>query len=181
MKAVEQNLFPEKEMFVKERPLKLPKVKEDEFLLKMAKEIIESNWTKYSPEPEEVAKDLEEIMSYDSGFEAAKRLEDYGDCSYNFQTDFIEFLEQLDYERRNALDELVKEWVKIHEIKPMFQKGIKLIVNIDIGHIYKLGQIIYITGIKEETACYLLWDDINHNGGYAVAFERVENSCAITE
>lgn len=174
---METKLFPEKEMFIKERPKYLTESLAQEFYLKMAKEVIDSGWS--NDDPEDIASDLEELSFCDSGYEKAKDLESFHKkASYDIDSSFIEWLEDIEYEKSQCLEKQIKEWVKIHEIKPNLQKGNKLQVNADIGRSFKTGDIIFITGLYEETAVYLLSKNPEESGGVVVAFERVEELCS---
>ena len=108
----------------------------------------------------------------------AENLEKYSsNASYNIDTEFIEFLDDFDSNRNDILRENVKDWVKAFNPQPKFDKGQKLIVKIPIFRDTKKESIIYITGFDEKSANYLIHADEKQDGGFVVAYEKIENNC----
>ena len=50
-------------------------------------------------------------------------------------------------------------------------------IKIDLNHKMPFGMEIYVTGFQYDVACYLVYDDINHNGGYVIPYEKIESNC----
>jgi hypothetical protein len=171
-----EKLFDEKEIFIKIRPVKLPDSEKEKFYRKMAKEIIDEGWS--SSDIDDIIEDLKDLRMYQTGFEMANNLNE-GYHRYEINSNFIAWLEDFSWEADRALEEIVKQWVKIHNPLPQFKKGDKLIINIDLNSKQKFGDKIYITGIKTETACYYTHENADNNGGYVIPFERVESSCTL--
>ena len=173
-----EKLFSEKEIFTKARPLKLPDSEAEKFYRKMAKEIIDNDWSK--SDLENIVNDLKELKSWRSGFECAKEL-DESYSEYDINSEFVAWLEDFGWQKDEALNQIVKQWVSIHNPQPIFPMGSKLFVGVSLNSKILTGQIIWITGIKWETAEYLYWDEEKHNGGYVAAYEKIEGSCRIIE
>jgi hypothetical protein len=173
-------LFNDSELFQKERPTKITEQQEQACYKKMADEIIKGGWS--DSDVEDIVKDLAEIWEYDSGYEIAKKLESYGnEASYTINTDFIYYLDDFGYNKREILTKNVEDWVKAHNPQPKFQKGQKLIVTTMLNHEKQEGAIVYITGFSEKTACYLIDKDENRKGGTVIAYEKVEANCVVSE
>lgn len=170
-----QKLFPESEVFTKERPKKLTDEQKKEFFLKQAEEIIENGWSKNDPET--IAEDLAGLSMRDSGFEMAKDLDSTGMSSYDIDGDFVSWLDFLSSEYNSAIEENQKTWVKAHNIQPKFTTGTALKVNKYLSSELKIGETIYVTGIKNEVGKYLVWKDPQHQGGYVMDYERIEDAC----
>jgi len=174
----EKTLFPESEIFTKARPLKLTIKLENDFWLRMAKEVIIETWCSEQENIEDIVSDLSELSMSDSGYEMAKDLEN-GKCDWEIDSELIAFLENLSWGKIDEYKKLVKEWVTIHNPQPIFSIGTKLMVEAGLNSKIKTGQTIWITGINKDTAEYLYWDDPNHNGGYVKTYEQIEGSCTI--
>jgi len=172
-----EKLFKEKEIFQKERPVKLTDSQKKEFYLKLAEEVIKNNWS--TDDEEAIAEDLSNLSFYDNGYEMAKELEGcHSDAYYDIDPSFCEWLDDIEHLYRREVDENVKVWVKAHEIKPKYSKGTKLNVLMDFSQSFKRGDVIYITGIYENTALYVLHSDPDHKGGVLIPFEKVEKCCS---
>jgi hypothetical protein len=173
-----EKLFDETVGITKIRPTKITKQQRKDLFLKLADEIIENQYSK--SDRDTIANDLAELSDYDTGFEKAKALEQDGIGNYTFEGDFIDFLEGIGDEKYWVLQENVKLWVKAHNPNPKFDVGQKLIIEVDLNREQRAGGVIYINGIKDETATYIIDKDPNKGGGFIIAYELVESNCKIT-
>lgn len=171
-------LFNDSEIFQKERPIALSKEQKRIFLLKQAAEIIINQWS--DDNAEDIADDLAMLVPFSgNGFELGKEIEKLN-CYYDVDLSFCEFLENLFHSYQIEIDKNVKDWVKAHSIKPKFEKGQKVILKNKLAGI-PAHTPVYITGLYEDRAIYLISEDKNKNGGYLVAYEKLENSIVLTE
>jgi len=167
-----KKLFDDKETFQKERPSCLPNSHFKKLCDKLAKDIVANQ---YHSDWEEVSENLQEHADFsDDGYENAKLLEDNCSYGYTFNSSFVEHLDSLGYERDNAIEKLVKEWVQAHNPKPKYNKGDKLRLDSKLSHRKDAPIEMYITGIKESTAKYLMHEEKDYKGGYVYNYERVE-------
>ena len=174
-----EKLFDDSETFQKERPKEITEKQENELYSKLAKEIISNGWCIDELE-EDIIYDLKHLSRNDTGFEMAKDLEDYNmKCNYEIDTDFIYWLDDFDYRFRKVLDENVKDWVKAIKPKPLFEKGQKLIVNEFINYKIKKDMVVYVNGISEESAYYLIDPNPEKKGGIVIPYEVVEEKCVV--
>ena len=176
-----EKLFDDTLFVQKERPDKITKQQEEKMFVDLAKECVKNQ---YSTDDEEtIAEDLKELSSNDSGFEKAKYLEDNGNSSYEFDGDFIDWLNGMDYKRSEILTENVKLWVKAHNPQPKLEKGTKLNIVESLSYSKELRKncVVYITGINMEQAYYTISGDKKKQGGYVLAFEKVESNCDVSE
>src|SRR5690606_2298927 len=110
-------LFSDKDVFQKERPATITEAQENEFFQKMTAEIISDGWSRSNMAV--IVSDLKELYPLDDGFEMAKDLEGYRFRGhYNIDSGFVEWLEGLDSEYGQVIQENVKAWVQAHDIKP---------------------------------------------------------------
>lgn len=172
-------LFHDKELFMKDRPIKITEEQEKQFFIDEAEKFIKWQWSEGPAAT--IARDLKAISKsfYSSGFELAKDLERDGGARYNISGEVVDYLESLTIGQRYILDENVKAWVAAHDIKPKFSKGQLLKIQIDIDREYVAGKDVFITGIYDTTAHYIIHQDKNHNGGRYVTFEKLEASCIV--
>ena len=176
-----EKLFDDTLLIQKERPTQITAQQEEKMYLDLAKDCIKQQYS--SDDEETIAEDLKELSFNDSGFEKAKDLEDNGNASYEFNGDFIDWLDWIDHKRSEILSENVKLWVKAHNPQPKLEKGTKLKIT---GHLsyqkdLKTDCIVYITGVKLEEANYYIHPNSENNGGYVLAFEKVELNCEVSE
>lgn len=174
---MENKLFSDAEVFQKERPTKCTDSQLKEFYTKMANELKSEG---HSDSPINlIAHDLENLFPFiGNGYEMAKKLEGYSaKASYDLGTSLCEFLDRLEIEYNEILEDNVKTWVKAHNPKPMFKKGDKLLVVESIDWVAKSGEFIYVNGDKESVANYLVHQDKERNGGYVIAYEKIESKC----
>ena len=171
-----EKLFTDAETFTKVRPTKITEQQEQDFYKEMAEEIIKGGWS--NDAIEDIMKDMENISVHDSGYEIAKDLEGFSSkASYDIDTEFIGFLDDFGYHKSQILQKNVEDWVKAHNPQPKFQKGQKLIIETTLNHEKKKGAIVYVTGFSEKSACYLIDENENRQGGTVIAYEKVESSC----
>jgi hypothetical protein len=176
-----EKLFDDTLFVQKERPTQVTKQQEEKMFIELAKEVIENQ---YSDDDEEtIAEDLKELSRNDNGFEKAKDLESDGNASYEFDGDFIDWLDGMDYKRSEILTENVKLWVKAHNPQPRLEKGTKLKIVESLSYSKDLRKdcVVYVTGINMEQAYYTISDDKEKQGGYVLAFEKVESNCDVSE
>jgi len=174
-----EQLFDDSELIQKERPTKITEKQEVDYYKSVAEEILKNSWS--NSDIEDIIHDLSEIGYRHSGYEIAKKLEDYrARGSYDIDTQFIEFLDDFFYHKDEILTENVKLWAKAHNPKPKLKKGQELIMEkrLNIGN-EKIGQTLYVTGIDPTRACYYVHENKDNNGGYIIAYEKVESSCKI--
>lgn len=177
---MENKLFADSELYQKERPSTLTDSQLKSFYKKMAKEILKN---KYSESDEkDIVDDLTNLYPFrDSGFEMAKELERWkANADYEIDSEFIGWLESLESEYDDEVQANVKDWVKAHDVKPKFDLGISLTVEIPLYRGNKIGEIVFVTGIKKETAEYYIHQDKDRNGGYVLSYEKVESNCSLT-
>ena len=176
-----EKLFDDTLFVQKERPTKITEQQEAKMFIDLAKECIQNQYS--SDKKETIAEDLRELSSNDSGFEKAKDLEDNGNASYKFEGDFIDWLDGMDYKRTDILRENVKLWVKAHSPQPKLKKGTKLKIIESLSYSKDLRKdcLVYVTGINMGQAYYTVSDDKEKQGGYVLAFEKVESNCEISE
>ncbi len=174
-----EKLFDDTLFVSKERPTKITKQQEEKMYLDLANECIKQQYS--SSDEETIAEDLKELSVNDSGFEKAKDLEDNGNGSYEFDGDFIDWLDGMDYKRSNILKENVKLWVKAHNPQPKLEKGTKLKIVEALGYSKELLKdcVVFVTGINMEQAYYTISENKEKQGGYVIEFEKVEENCQI--
>lgn len=175
-----EKLFDDTLLIQKERPTQITKQQEEKMFVDLAKECIKYQ---YSDDDEEtITGDLKKLSINDSGFEKAKDLENDGNASYQFDGDFIDWLDGMDYKRSEILTDNVKLWVKAHNPQPKLQKGTKLKIAESLSFSKDLRKdcIIYVTGINMEQAYYTISQDKEKKGGYVLAFEKVEFNCDVS-
>jgi len=174
-KMEEPKLFPDSETFTKERPLKITDEQLQNFYKKIATEITENGWSK-SP-IESIAQDLSNVnlSQMVNGYEIAKELEQEG--SYTFEMDFLEYLDNLPYEKESIREMNVKDWVKAHNPQHKFSLGDKLEIKTMLNYEKKAGEIIYINGFREDSAHYIVDKDKNRQGGTLITYEKLESNC----
>lgn len=173
-----ETLFNDNELFQKERPTKATEKQETDFYLKAAQEIIDGGWCTY--DVEDIATDLKELNNhYDNGFELGKKFDNgYNiDCSYDVDVSFCEWLDCLYSRYEDIIRENERSWVKAHDIKPLFEKGQKLIVNEALCHTIKSGTTVYVNGGRMDEGKYWIDIDPNKKGGTVLNFELVEKCC----
>ena len=176
-----EKLFDDTLFVQKERPIKITKQQENKMFIDLAKECIKNQYS--SDDEETISEDLSNLSINDNGFEKAKALDDNANASYSFDGDFIDWLERMDFKRDEILTENVKLWVKAHNPQPKLEKGTKLKIT---GHLsyqkdLRTECIVYITGINMERAYYTISDNKEKQGGYMVAFEKVESNCEVSQ
>jgi hypothetical protein len=182
-----QTLFNDSEVFQKERPKTVTANQLDEFYKVRAKEIISQGFS--DSDEEDIIQDLQNLYPFnDNGYEMARRLEVCPSASeYEFNTDFCEFLDSLDFEYRQILSENVKAWVKAHDIKPKFEKGTKLLIKRTLCHGLIKDMEVYVNSINSNQfhsddrndGNYCIDTNPKRNGGTVLAYELVESNCEL--
>lgn len=170
-------LFDDSLFIQKQRPTRITEMQEEKMFIDLAKDCIEQQFS--SDDIDIIAKDFKDLYRNDSGYEKAKDLENNGSGSYNINGEFIDWLDWLDYKRNEILSENIKLWVNAHKPKNKFEKGIKLKVIKTMNHTKKEGSIVYVTGIREEEANYLIDEDKDKRGGQIICFEKIEANCEL--
>lgn len=173
-------LFNESEMFVKERPKDLTDMQESKMYSEIAQEIIDEGYS--DSDIVDIISDIKEISFNISGFEIAKSLDDdyKMEGSYKINGDFVDYLDDLSSKRQGYIEENVKAWVKAHNPINKFNKGDRLQINKALY--FKLPDgIIYINGVKKETAEYVVDRDKERKGGVILNFEEIEEKCEISK
>ena len=175
MDKKQTKLFSDKEGVTNKRPENLPEKLKQKFFLNEAKYIKEQGWCDLHED--DIVEELENVDLDQIGFEIAKDLDDSSGWSFIFSVDFIEYLEHLGMEYSREFDKYVSKWVELIDLKPKFERKTKLEVKEDIRCLYKKNDVIYVTGMKEETGNYLISKDKKRNGGYVLPFEEIEDKC----
>ena len=98
-------------------------------------------------------------------------------ANYDFTPSFIEFLDDLDWMKRRVLEKNIQEWVLAHNPQPKFIKGQRLVIESMFSQYRKTGEEVFVTGIKEKDACYLIHADEKFKGGTVIPYEKVEANC----
>lgn len=178
-KHPEPTLFPPTEGVINKRPTEITAQQKQDFYKKVAQEIIKYQYS--TDDEESIIEDIEqlEIRSWNSGFDLANDLKKDGTAQYEFSGDFINYLDDLMWEQGEILEENVKLWVLAHNPQPKFTLGQKLTIIKTLNHEKQAGQIVYITGVKTETANYLVDKDAARQGGTVITYEKVEECCEI--
>lgn len=167
-------LFTDAETLSKTRPTGITEAQEQAFYREAAQQIVKNGWSRDAIE--DIMEDLAELSFSDSGYEMAKDLESYSrHATYQIDSFFISFLEDLDHEKDQILWNNVKAWVKARNPQPLLNKGAKVILQKALGYQMKQGATFYITGLSEDVGSYLISQDPNKNGGYVIAYERLED------
>jgi hypothetical protein len=171
-------LFSDSEVFQKDRPTHPTPAQEQAFYTKMAKELKEEGFSRSSIEA--IAEDLKDLAPFnDNGFELAKQLEGYrANAYYEIDTRFCEWLDGLSYEYDQVNEQNIKAWVAAHNPQPKFNKGAKLSLIKTMNHLLKEDSVVYVTGVKMDKAVYYISQNKDENGGFVIAFEKVEE-CSI--
>ena len=164
-------LFKDSETFQKDRPLYLPRSHFKKLCDKLAEGIIEEGFS--SKEASKISDDLYTFVDFNSdGYEIAKQLENH--CtSYSFSSRFVEHLDFFMHEKDDALDKLVKQWIKAHNPQPKFKEKDHLLINTNFGHIKK-GMKVYVNRINKDKASYLIHEDKDYKGGYVLPYEKID-------
>jgi len=170
-----EKLFDDTLFIQKERPTKITSQQEEKMYLYLAEECIEQQFSSYDKKT--ISEDLKKLSVCDSGYEKAKDLERNGNASYEIDGEFIDWLDWIDHKRSEILSENVKLWVKTHNPQKKFEKGTKLKIITTLNREKLSGEIIYITGFRENEACYLVDKDKNRQGGTVIPYEKIETNC----
>ncbi len=174
----EETLFNDSEVFTTERPKVITDKQQEEFLHEIAAEIIKDGYSKSNKS--NIIEDLRRINFLDSGYDIAKEIE-HGNARYSIDSNFVEFLEGLNYKRGNLLENNIKSWVSANKIQPKLKVGDELIINKDLNFLNKSGMTVYVTGALADRGAYLIDADRNRKGGNVIEYERVEECCSIVK
>lgn len=169
-------------LFVKnERPTDITRQQEEQMFIDMAKEIIDSGFS--DSELEDVIEDLKVLSLHGTGFDIAKDLEGCGNAEYDFDGEFIDWLDNAPFIRHGILIENVRLWVRAHNPEPKLKVGDALKVIEPLNRIRFLAkdQVIHISKIDELLACYYVSTDIAEKKVFSVPFEIVEANCVVLE
>lgn len=168
-----KKLFKDSETFQKERPLRITGKQELDVYKEVADEIIKCSLSTNSKK--QIVKDLaENYISNSDSIETANQLRE--NCSgYTFNSSLLEMIELIDVIISEKKDKNVKQWVKAHSIKPKYKIGDSFKLKKPVCYGYSNIDIVFITGIYKDRACYTISLDKNQNGGTLVAYERLEN------
>lgn len=172
-----ETLFKDTEGVNKERPTQITKQQKKKLCLKLAKEIIEKDYS--TNNEEDIAEDLSNIDTLGSGFEIAKKLDDCGIATYKFSGDFIDFLDGINCEERIVLSENIKLWVRSWNPQPKFKKGQKIEIINTLNVKLLKGEIVYVNEIRSEEATYLIDKNPNRKGGILITYEKAESNCKV--
>lgn len=172
-------LFEPHEYFQKERPTMPSENQLAQFYSKMAKEIIEEGFS--SSDEDDIIEDLKGLSPFNgNGFEMAKELDGYcKNASYDCNTSFCEWLDELSYELYKISQENTKLWVKANNPQPKFEVGDKLLIREFLCYGFGKDKIVYINTIHESEAYYCVDADKNKKGGTVLVYERVEKCCEL--
>jgi hypothetical protein len=176
-----EQLFPDSETFQKKRPSQLTENQLKEMFLELAQEIYENKWS--GNYVEEIAQDLEDAYPFDdNGYELAKELEGSTMiATYDIDADFVAWLDSIWNAPRKIINQNVMLWVKAHNITLDLPVGTKLMCKIHKRGHYKEKEIFYVTGLKPETANYLIHKDPLYKGGTYCTKEDLEQNFDVIE
>lgn len=172
-------LFEDTEGMVNIRPKEMSKKQKANLLNEIALEIVKEGYTTDN-DSEMVLDILEELFEDDyrwgeSGFELAKEIENIGSfVDFEFNGDFIDYLDSLEHKRYNVIDNNVRLWIKAFDIKPKYAQGQKMEKGKALSRFRELPKVFYITRIKEENGYYWAHEDKERNGGWNIPFEDLE-------
>lgn len=171
-----EKLFNDAETFIHHRPTELSEHQKAELFNRLTIEIIDYRHS--SSRAEDIKKDLKELYPFnDNGYELAKKLEDmFMNADYNFNAEFVEYLDTLSGNVDSIHRQNVKDWVRAHNIKPKFEKNTAFMVNKDVFGAFKAGQTAYINNIRPETAEYHVSTTKNNTSNFVLKYEFVENT-----
>jgi hypothetical protein len=171
-----EKLFNDAELFQKERPNGVTEQQKLEIFKEIAEKIIKNNWS--DAEIEDIIEDLKKISYNDDGYDIAKYLDDYGDCWYDIDSEFVEYMDSISYTFWKRSEKNQEEWIKAHGIKPLLSKGTEITLKNKLNNKLLSGMIVYITGIDERSGKYILNSDKDTYGGTLIPFEKIENQYA---
>ena len=170
-KMVQQKLFKDSEIFVKERPKYLTNRQEEKLLQKFALKIINRGYSRSNLGS--IMNDIQELEEYEAEEEVDEFLEYYSEANYlsatNIKNIFQEYLsEKNEIERQNIL-----QWIHAHKIRPLFHIGEIVIINSNNQNAnLTRGKKLVIENIYFDQAQYLLSDN-NHNS-FVLDYEILE-------
>ena len=181
MKTTTQAMFEDSQTFTKKHPTILTDKQEEEPYRELAQEVRKNDWSDI--EVEDIAKDLQELSVYNNGFRMAKRLNRISYGAYDYTGDFIDWLEDIYWKQKRAIDKNVKQWVKAHNITPKWEVGTKLIIKKMLSNNYMLSEntVIFITSVDEELAQYKVNTDFWIDRYYPFDYEIIEENCEVIE
>ncbi len=175
-----ERLFSDSEVFTKGRPNSITNEQKKQLIRSIADDIFSYDYSR--SDIDEIEDDMDMIFPFNqTGFELAKELDSYlANAEYDFNPDFIEFLEDLSLKVDDAKEENVKLWVKAHDIKPKLKDKSKLRVNEGIiGTRFREGDEIFINYHYLETAVYVVDKDPDRKGGTLIDYEKIELYCEL--
>jgi hypothetical protein len=173
-------LFNDSEVFQKERPTGPTEKQLEAMYAQIAQELIDDGYSE--DDLATITEDIKNLYPFNqNGYELAKELEDNGCASYEFNAEFVEWLDwvclrPLEIKSKNILD-----WVKAHNPQPKFAIGTKLYVMERLSLLLNKDQPVYIVGIDEQQACYVIHMSPTQTMGSLIAYERVESLCTPVE
>ena len=165
-------LFKDSETFQKERPLRITDTQELEVYNEVADEIID--WNLSTNSKKQIVKDLSDnYISNSDSIETANELRE--NCSgYTFNSTFLEQIELIDCLISDKINENIKQWVEAHNIRPKYKIGDSFKLKKPLCYGDSNIDIVFITGIYKDRACYTISLDKNQKGGTLVTYERLE-------
>lgn len=166
-------LFPDSETFVKDRPTKLTPNQEKELYRSLAKDMKAHGFAAEYQDEESIIKDLKSLSSWQDGYEKAKDLERKG---YEINTEFVQWLDDIEYDRRSLLRSTVTQWVEAHSITPGYEKGQKLQATGVVHGYHEEGDVLFITSINRKSATYCIDKNPENNGGLVRTYEDIEEN-----
>lgn len=169
-------LFKDSEVFIKNRPEELTENQKNDIWKELAKYIINEKWS--NSDINDILNDLKKIPLSYSGYEKAKQLESSKRCYYDLNTFFIEWLDSIEINFQDRINENVSYWVKVHDIKPIYNIGTELAITSFINN-FQIGEKIFINGIYEKLAKYLVSDIKDSKRNIAINYEEIEKCCSV--
>jgi len=166
------------ETYINERPTELSEEQEIEFCQRLAKEVVANRWSESHIEA--IVHDLKSLFVFENGYQMAKELEGiYSLGSYDIDTPFIEWLDDLFSKYDDETNNNVKRWVKENDIKPLYRIGTQL--KVIEGSTFRLFEKpIFINGYLENTAKYLVSNEKGSKRNIVLDYEYIENNCVDT-
>jgi hypothetical protein len=168
-------LFDDTYLVENKRPTEITPQQKNELFLILAKEAVKKQFS--SDSLENIADDFSHLSMNDTGFEMAKQLDDAYSSEFTYDGEFIDFLDTFSHRRDQILQENTRLWIKAHNIQPKYAIDTSLKIVESFNRNLKKDTVLYITNIRGSDGTYVVSIDKGAQGGYIIAYERVESNC----
>lgn len=173
-------LFEDSELFEKERPKTMTVNQSIKMYRDIAEDIMRNQWSKPWSLLEDIISDLEDISLHESGFEIAKELEATRNANYDFTPQFIEYLDGVGFKEISIIDQNIRNWVNVHNIKPKLKvcETFTLKKTVNPNSKFTKGSLWIVHRIDEDVAIYALKEILSNtmlsNAIYFAKYEEIE-------